>query len=269
MLFLQGERANTASGPWGRSTGCSPAPSLMPRFLYGDYSLLPAFTPIAVWGPITVSVCELFHAISHSFYPSICFQEENPPHSFGELVSWLWVSCLSLLLPPGHLQLPEVTSSWTVGTLRAILDCQIFSWEYILGNFDAGKDWGQEEKRVTEDKMVGWHHRLNGRKFKQTPGDSEGQESLVCCSSWVTESDTAEWWTTPQHREDGWIIFVQTKLTHHQQINLLISAYFFNSKGMCMCHCVGESHHPSSGQSNVWVLGNSKHFKSFFFYIGV
>ena len=48
---------------------------------------------------------------------------------------------------------------------------------------DAGKDWGQE-KRVTEDEMVGWHHRLDGYEFEQTPGDSEGQESLVWCSSW-------------------------------------------------------------------------------------
>ena len=49
---------------------------------------------------------------------------------------------------------------------------------------NAGKDWGQEEKQVAEDKMVGWHHWLNGRKFEQTLGDSEGQGSLACCSPW-------------------------------------------------------------------------------------
>ena len=37
---------------------------------------------------------------------------------------------------------------------------------------------------MTEDEMVGWHHRFNGHGFEQTPGDSEGQGSLVCCSSW-------------------------------------------------------------------------------------
>ena len=37
---------------------------------------------------------------------------------------------------------------------------------------------------MTEDEMVGWHHQLNEREFEQTPGDSEGQGSLVCCSSW-------------------------------------------------------------------------------------
>ena len=57
---------------------------------------------------------------------------------------------------------------------------------------DAGKDSGQE-KGMTEDEMVGWHHRLNGHEFKQTPGDSEGQGSLACCSPWVCkESDTTE-----------------------------------------------------------------------------
>ena len=48
---------------------------------------------------------------------------------------------------------------------------------------DAGKDWGQEEKGATEDEMVGWHHPFNGHEFEQTPGDSEGQGSLTCCSS--------------------------------------------------------------------------------------
>ena len=41
-----------------------------------------------------------------------------------------------------------------------------------------------EEKGTTEDEMVGWHHRLNGHEFEQTPGDSEGQGSLACCSPW-------------------------------------------------------------------------------------
>ena len=37
---------------------------------------------------------------------------------------------------------------------------------------------------VTEDEMDGWHHRLNGHEFEQTQEDSEGKESLLCCSSW-------------------------------------------------------------------------------------
>ena len=49
---------------------------------------------------------------------------------------------------------------------------------------DAGKDWGQEEKGMTEDEMVGWHHRLSGHGFGWTPGVDDGQGGLVCCGSW-------------------------------------------------------------------------------------
>ena len=56
---------------------------------------------------------------------------------------------------------------------------------------DAEKDWRQEEKRVTEDEMFGWHHWLNGHVFEQPLGDSEGQGSLACCSpQGHKESDT-------------------------------------------------------------------------------
>ena len=44
------------------------------------------------------------------------------------------------------------------------------------------KGWGHEEKRATEDEMVGWHHQLNGHEFEQPPESSEGQGSLACCS---------------------------------------------------------------------------------------
>ena len=37
-------------------------------------------------------------------------------------------------------------------------------------------------KEATEDETVGWHHQLSGREFEQTPGHSEGQGSLACCS---------------------------------------------------------------------------------------
>ena len=46
---------------------------------------------------------------------------------------------------------------------------------------------------MTEDKMVGWHHRLNGHEFEQALGAGEGQGSLTCCSPWgYKESDTTE-----------------------------------------------------------------------------
>ena len=56
-------------------------------------------------------------------------------------------------------------------------------WIFI-GRTDVGKDWEQEEKGATEDEMVGWHHWFNEHEFEQTPGDSDGQGSLACCSPW-------------------------------------------------------------------------------------
>ena len=52
---------------------------------------------------------------------------------------------------------------------------------------------GGRRKGTTEDGMVGWHHQFNVYESEQSPGDSEGQESLVCCSPWGNkELDTTE-----------------------------------------------------------------------------
>ena len=61
---------------------------------------------------------------------------------------------------------------------------------------DAGRDWGQEEKGITQDEMAGWHHRLSGCESEWTPGDGDGQGGLACCDSWGRkESDTTDNWT--------------------------------------------------------------------------
>ena len=58
---------------------------------------------------------------------------------------------------------------------------------------DAGENWGQKEKRASEEEMAGWHHRCNGHELGQTPGDGEGQEGLACCHPWGhKELDTTE-----------------------------------------------------------------------------
>ena len=58
---------------------------------------------------------------------------------------------------------------------------------------DAERDWGQEEKGMTEDEMAGWHHRLDGRESGWTPGVGDGQGGLACCDSWGREElDTTE-----------------------------------------------------------------------------
>ena len=63
---------------------------------------------------------------------------------------------------------------------------------------DAGKDWGQAVRGMTEDEMAGWHHQLDADEFRWTPGVDDGQGGLACCDSWgCKESDPTEWlnWT--------------------------------------------------------------------------
>ena len=70
---------------------------------------------------------------------------------------------------------------------------QVKSW--LIGkDSDAGRDWGQEEKGTTEDKIAGWHHWLDGHESEGTPGVGDGQGGLAYCDSWGRkESDTTEW----------------------------------------------------------------------------
>ena len=66
------------------------------------------------------------------------------------------------------------------------------SW--LIGkDSDAGRDWRQEEKGMTEDEMAGWHHWLDGCEFEWTLGVGDGKGGLACCNSWgCKESDTTE-----------------------------------------------------------------------------
>ena len=66
---------------------------------------------------------------------------------------------------------------------------------WLIGkDLDAGKDWRQE-KKGTEDEVVGWHHWLDGHEFEQALAVGDGQGSLACCSPWDhKESDIVEWW---------------------------------------------------------------------------
>ena len=94
---------------------------------------------------------------------------------------------------------PKEDQSWVfIGRTDAKAETPIFwpphakSW--LVGKDpDAGRDWGQEEKGMTEDEMAGWHHQLDGREFDWTPGVGDGQGGLACCDSWgCKELDTTE-----------------------------------------------------------------------------
>ena len=85
---------------------------------------------------------------------------------------------------------PKGSQSWIfIGRTNAEAEAPIL-WppdvkDWLIGKDpDAGKDWRQEEKGTTEDKMAGWHHQLYGHEFEQALGVGDGQGSLVCCSPW-------------------------------------------------------------------------------------
>ena len=86
------------------------------------------------------------------------------------------------------------------------------SW--LIGkDSDAGRDWGQEEKGMTEDEMAGWHHWLDGRESEWTLGDGDGQGGLACCDSWGRkESNTTEQLNWTENPDLGfWIPFFSKK----------------------------------------------------------
>ena len=94
--------------------------------------------------------------------------------------------------------LKEISPEYSLEGLMLKLKLQYF-WppdgkNWLIGKDpDAGKEWRQEEKGMTEDEMVGWHHWLDGYEFESAPGAGDGLGNLVCCSLWgCKESDTTE-----------------------------------------------------------------------------
>ena len=110
---------------------------------------------------------------------SLDFKEIQPVHSKRNQ-SWIFTGRTDAEAETPILWLPDA-KNWLIGK-----------------DLDAGKDWRQEEKGMTEDEMVGWHNRLNGHESEQAPGVADGQGGLVCCSPWGRkELDMTEWlnWT--------------------------------------------------------------------------
>ena len=101
-------------------------------------------------------------------------KEIQPVHPKGNQ-SWIFIGRTDAEAETPILQPPDV-KNWV-----------------IRKDPDSGKDWRQEEKGMTEDEMVRWHHQHNGHEFGQAPGAGDGQGSLVCCRPWShKESDTTE-----------------------------------------------------------------------------
>ena len=106
------------------------------------------------------------------------------------------------------------------------------SW--LIGkSSDAGRDWEQEEKGMTEDEMAGWHHWLNGCESESTPGVGGGQGGLACCDSWCCkELDTTERLNWTELNRIWVVVLSFSFISMHILISFLISSvicWLFNS----------------------------------------
>ena len=99
---------------------------------------------------------------------------------------------------------------------------------------DAGEDWRQDEKGMTEDEKVGWHHWLDGHEFDQAPGVSDGQGSLVCCSlRGHKESGMTEW---PNWTDQDYIVFICKSRCLSVDLSLMFYIARLFTKLFFLCH---------------------------------
>ena len=137
-----------------------------------------------------------------TFESPLDHKEIQPVHPKGDQ-SWVFIGSTDVEAETPILWPPDM-KSWLI-------------WKVP----DAGKDWGQEEKGMTEDEMGGWHHRLDGRGFGWTPGVGDGQGGLACWGWWgCKELDTTEWlnWTE---------LASGLSILYHWSLCLFLCQYYF------------------------------------------
>ena len=153
-----------------------------------------------LWTKVCIVKVMIFLIVMYGCESWAIKKTEHPRIDAFEL--WCWRRLLRVFLDLSPLDCkikpvnPKGMRSWIfIGRTDAEAEAPIL-WTSDAKNWltgkdpDAGKDWRQE-KGMTEDEMVGWHHRLYGHEFEQAPRVSGGQGSLECCSQWVhKESDT-------------------------------------------------------------------------------
>ena len=125
-----------------------------------------------------------FFGVSSSLHRTILLQLKNWCFWTVVLEKTLESPLGSKEIQPVH---PKGNQSWIIGWTDA--EAPILwppgakNW-LIRKDPDAGKDWRWEQKGLTEDVMVGWHHQLDGHEFEQALGVGDGQGGLACCSPW-------------------------------------------------------------------------------------
>ena len=132
--------------------------------------------------------------VAPSLHLCLCLHEASPLCPLSSLIK--------VPVELGSVIICQVLNSCSLTIPRRLLEGSCFSLTapQTLWILSAWKDWRREEKGMTEDEMVGWHHWLNGHEFEQAPGIGDGQDSLVCFNPWGRkESNTTERLNCTEH----------------------------------------------------------------------
>ena len=126
---------------------------------------------VGLWRKLSSEELMLLNCGVEDSWESLGLQGDQPVHSKGDQ-PWVFFGRNDAKAET-PLPWPPHAKSWLIGK-----------------DSDAGRDWGQEEKGMTEDEMAGWHHWLDGREFEWTPGVGDGQGGLAAVIHGVTKSWT-------------------------------------------------------------------------------
>ena len=135
---------------------------------------------------LSLYILDIYLVYREIYFPSfldVYWEEDNPKGN----QSWIFIGRTDAEAEALILWPPDV-KNWLIGK-----------------DPDAGRDWGQEEKGMTEDEMVGWHHWLNGHEFEQALGVGDRQGSLVCYSPGVLQRVRHDWGTELNWIELNWL----------------------------------------------------------------
>ena len=109
------------------------------------------------------------------------------------------------------------------------------SW-LVLKDLDPGRDWGQEEKGMTEDERAGWHHQLDGHRFGWTLGVGDGQGGLACCGSWGhKESDMTEQLNWTENTRMNYFAYEIVSICNREEQTWLYASSIYLAPTFLLC----------------------------------
>ena len=171
-------------------------------------------------------------------------------YSFLDLKQYCFLFAWKLWIPTEFFMLQWELLYLPVHKIHSLLLPKYILWPPDVKNWlfgkdpDAGKDWRQKEKGMTEDEMVGWHHWLDRYEFEQALGVGDGQGSLACCVPWgCKELDTTEQlnWTeiytvyTIYHLSIFYIMYTTLYITYIISFVLHIIHTAYNNIQVSLC----------------------------------